>query len=153
MNCMAHSFSKALGIPFAQFIELVGHDGSEKVFKDVTYGRGFHIQECIDVCYKLGYSCTEIQASFGSRLFDSNDSISLYSSEEYDSRFKDYLLKTNNGILMGYVIKPDNRRSGHAVYWNGKNIEDVRGFNYEWEYAAIHNFYPQTLWIIIKTDF
>lgn len=150
---MAASFSMALGIPFAVFIKEIGHDGSQPFFADEQFHRGFHIQECIDVCLKHEFSCTEIQAYFGSTpFFGSKETIPVYSQEACAKRFEDYLHSTFRGVLGGMVMRTNNLTVGHAVCWDSKLIHDPRGRSYSFEAAKLNNFYPQTLWILTKTE-
>jgi hypothetical protein len=153
MNCMAHAFSSALGIPFAQYIAMVGHDGSRKCFQDQTFSQGFHIQECIDVCFTLGFSCTEIQAFFGSApYFDSLEQVAIYTPQICEARFLRYLEKTTSGVIAGMVIRASGQKVGHAVMWDGKLIHDSRGDTYEFQDSEVYNFHPQTLWMLTKME-
>jgi len=151
-SCLPTAFSMALGIPFAQVIDIIGHDGSEFPFKDKTFRRGFHIQECIDACFTLGYACVEIQRYFGMQpYYDSVEAIPAYSFEVCDKRFKDYLIKSQ-GVLAGRVERNSGVIVGHAVAWNGLMIYDSRGMIYDFEQAEMFNFNPHTLWILVKME-
>jgi hypothetical protein len=62
-SCLPTSVANVIGMPVAEFIALIGHDGNE-----YPYGpphehqqRGFHTQECINVLIDLGYSATPVE--------------------------------------------------------------------------------------------
>ncbi len=149
-SCLAASFSMALGIPIAEFIRLLGHDGSGQPYKNNSFHIGFHKQECIDICLYLGFACTEIQCYYGSKPFEGAiESIPVYPLKDCESRFKHYLRKTQRGVITGL-----GKRFGHAVAWDGKFIYDPRcpGTIYQFEDANEHHFKPQTLWMLTKME-
>lgn len=147
-SCLATAFSMALDIPLAQFIDMVGHDGSQQPYRDKRFYRGFHLQECIDICFKLGFACTEIQYYFGSKpSVESGESVPIYSIEDCSFRFVTYLGLSNLGVITGV-----GKRLGHAVAWDGKMIYDPRGHIYSIEEASACNFHPQTLWMLTKME-
>ncbi|MFA5344693.1 MAG: hypothetical protein WC315_00225 [Candidatus Omnitrophota bacterium] len=149
-SCMAAAFSTALGIRFADFIKLMGHDGSGQPYEDKRFHRGFHIQECIDLCLMTGFACTEIQCYYGSKPFvESIESVPVYPLKDCEFRFQHYLRKTKRGVITGL-----GQCFGHAVAWDGKFIYDPRspGYMYRFEDAVKYNFRPQTLWILTKME-
>lgn len=55
----------ALSIPLKEMIRRIGHDGSEVLWPELKRPwRSFHIQECIQVAYTLGYSVTHFEKEF-----------------------------------------------------------------------------------------
>ncbi len=146
-SCMGYAFSMALGIPFAEFIRLVGHDGSDQLYANKLFRRGFHIQECIDVCSHLSVACTEIQAYYGiTPYLGSTEVIEIQSIEKCLSRFKSYLNNTSIGVLSGM-----GKTFGHAVLWDHGMIYDTRGNKfYTFDDAHKNNFNPQSLWVLTK---
>ena len=62
-SCMATAFAMALDIPVVEFINRIGHDGSEIVCPADEPGgrRGFHSQECITVALGFGLAATQIE--------------------------------------------------------------------------------------------
>jgi hypothetical protein len=129
---------------------MVGHDGSSQPYDDKRFHLGFHQQECIDICFKLGFACTEIQYYFGSKPFiESGESVPIYSFEDCSFRFATYLKLSNLGVITGL-----GKQFGHAVAWDGKFIYDPRnpGVIYPIEEAVSHNFRPQTLWMLTKME-
>ncbi len=147
-SCIATAFSMALGIPFAQFIGMIGHDGGCQPYDDKRFHLGFHIQECIDICFRLGFACTEIQYYYGSRPFaESQESIPVYSLEDCGLRFATYLKLSTLGVLGGI-----GKQFSHAVAWDGNFIYDPRGQVYPFEEAINHDFRPQILWMLTKME-
>jgi hypothetical protein len=144
---MAASFSMALGMPFALFIELIGHDGGELIG---DFHKGFHLQECIDVCFKMGFSCTEIQAVYGAKPSITNDLVyQVKSTEVCEMRFDQYLADTSRGVITGFCNK-NNTQVGHAVAWIDQQIFDPKGRVYTLQQCDVFNFSPQSLMIISK---
>jgi hypothetical protein len=129
---------------------MLGHDGGYKPYKDSTLPIGFHPQDCIDICFQLGFSCTEIQYYYGMRPFvGSEETIEAHSLDYCEKRFSYYLTKTSRGVLSG-----PGKSLGHAVAWDGKLIYDPKnpGKIYPLEDAPKNNFQPQTLWILKRMD-
>ena len=146
-SCMGYAFSMALGIPFAEFIRLVGHDGSAQPYNLKPYRQGFHIQECIDVCSYLGVACTEIQAYYGiTPYLGSPDVIEIQPIKKCLARFKSYLSTTSIGVLSG-----TGKTFEHAVLWDHGMIYDTRGNKfYTFDESQKNNFLPQSLWVLTK---
>src|SRR5688572_18522714 len=63
-SCSITAFAMAIDRPVQELVDLIGHDGSEVVFKgypEPTNRRGFHFQECIEACLHLGFAVTPIE--------------------------------------------------------------------------------------------
>jgi hypothetical protein len=144
------AFARALGMPFALFIQEIGHDGSDVVFDDEVTHRGFHIQECIDVCLRHGFACTEIQGYFGAIPYVGSTEVKpVYSQRVCEERFK-YYLDNYSGVIAGHVRRDNGTIVGHAVYWDRNNIYDSRGHVYNLSDTSKYNFEPQTFWILTR---
>jgi len=111
-SCLPTAFAMAFNIPVAKFIKLIGHDGSEIIFPDMSepYSRrSFHIQEMLRLSLINGFSVTELQPKPVSSVRGELYALP-YSKEEFE-----YYLKTYTGVLVGKT---------HAVYWDGTYILD-----------------------------
>lgn|SRR5574340_763735 len=149
-SCIAASFSMALGISFSKFLELVGHDGSERPYKDKSLRAGFHLQECIDASNKLGYGCTPIILYPGSSPdFSLTESHPLWSKDVSMARFLHYLENTNRGVLE-CELQTSGIRKGHAVAWDGTLIYDPRKKIYEFDKLPMNGLTPLILWRIVQ---
>jgi len=65
-GCLPTAFSMATGIPFYEWINATGHDGSEIIFEylpDPQRRRGWHPQELIRAALGFGIAVTEIQTN------------------------------------------------------------------------------------------
>lgn len=63
-TCFVTAFAIALGVPVAELIEQIGHDGLEVIHKGnpkpYCY-RGHHTQELIFACFQRGYAVTQFE--------------------------------------------------------------------------------------------
>ncbi len=149
-SCIAASFSMALGVSFAEFIELIGHDGGARPYRDRTLRAGFHLQECIDASNRLGYSCTPIIMYPGSAPdFSQIESRPLWSKEASMARFLHYLEITKHGVLE-CELQTSGIRKGHAVAWDGTLIYDPRQRIYAFDQMPVNGLTPLILWRIVK---
>jgi hypothetical protein len=143
--CMGLSFSKALGIEFAEFVERVGHDGG-----DESSHKGFHPQECIDVAVDLGFSCTPIQLFCGMVYDEDKPPIVIWDKPDAFERFRIYMGRTPRGVCEGIRLRNQvGKGVGHAVALVDGLIYDNDKI-YHYSECSKHNFHPQTLWIIKK---
>src|SRR5262249_31798948 len=116
-SCLPTSFAMALGVPVAELIAMIGHDGSEVrwVAPEPFSRAGFHAQELIRCAWKLGFSVTEFQAIPLLRNRTSN------AVKAIDNLvFFRHALKQGIGVLTGKAINS----SPHAVAWDGQQIFD-----------------------------
>jgi hypothetical protein len=63
-GCLPTAYAMATGIPFYEWINAIGHDGSEVIFDylpDPQRRRGFHYQELYRAALTFGIATTEIQ--------------------------------------------------------------------------------------------
>lgn len=112
-SCLPTAFAIVLGCPVEYVLELIGHDGSEKLWPALPEPfcrRSFHIQELIMVAWKMNYCVTpfstecELQprAMVNPKLF----TVNLKS-----------LLVNNVGVITGLY-----KGSPHAVAWKYPTI-------------------------------
>ncbi len=141
-SCMGVSFSRAIGIEFADFVKCVGHSGAGEANHN-----GFHPQECIDVALHYGFSCTPIQLFAGMIYGPGQPPVVLWSKEEATRRFEKYVNSTKRGVFEGIRLKEGNKGIGHAVALIDGMIYDNET-KYPVAECTAHNFHPQTLWII-----
>lgn len=153
-SCLPASFSMACGVPFSAFITMIGHDGDARPYNDKSIRKGFHFQECIEVAWMMGYSCTPIERypalthSYGASEvcpihFNGSDAGNL-------ARFMHYLKDTSRGVLEGIRIRPNGQKVGHATAWDGTQIYDPSGKIYSFEESDKHNFKAHTLWMLTE---
>jgi hypothetical protein len=154
-SCLPASFSMVCNVSFQYFIALLGHDGDARPYKDKSKRRGFHLQECIDIAWKLGFTCMPIELfpamtyAVGAEVFPvrfgSDDNANL-------ARFMHYLTTTKRGILEG-LRAVNGIKMGHAVAWDGELIYDPSGRSYSFENSLKNNFNPHTLWILTEVGY
>jgi len=153
-SCLPASFSMACGISFHDFIDLLGHDGDSRPYKDKSKRRGFHFQECIEIAWKMGFSCTPIERypalmhSYGDTevcpiFFGNSDTDNLV-------RFVQYLSEAKRGIFEGLRTRNNGSYAGHAAAWDGKLVYDPSGTTYLFEESKNNNFNIHTLWILTE---
>jgi hypothetical protein len=151
-SCLPASFAMACGIPFRDFIDLLGHNGDARPYKDKSKRRGFHFQECIEVVWNLGFACTPIERfpalihSYG----DTEATPIYFGQSDADNlaRFMRYLTTAKQGVLEGIRKRIDGSNAGHAVAWDGELIYDPSGKTYLFEDGLKNNLYIHTLWIL-----
>jgi hypothetical protein len=143
-SCLPTAFGIVLGIPVDRVIKSIGHDGSEIINHDLEdpYRRkGFHIQEIIDISYRLRKAMIPIQAIPMLATYSNHNNYQIFDSTSCRSRLSNYL-EESNGILTGETVQT---RKKHAVAWNGKEkmIYDPNGSTYD-----ITRFMIETFWIV-----
>jgi hypothetical protein len=143
----------ACGVPFEEFIKLLGHDGSEQRWPDAP-GKpvGFHIQECINVALLVGLSCTPVEfVPLMRRTPSSKINVSIYSDTSDEAIYQrcfTNLRRYSNSVLEVYVTHEDGQVLGHAVACDGEYIHDPRGSIYPICDLKQRNYVPLKLWII-----
>lgn len=103
------------------FIDCIGHDGSEIVRPDLAEPfcrRGFHLMECIHVCYNLGFSVTPFDA-LPQGAINGDYPITVWTNEEAERRITP-VLSNECGVITGYTFQ----KRPHAVAWDRKQIYD-----------------------------
>jgi len=125
-SCLPTSCATAVGASVRDFINHIGHDGSEVIWPELaepSRRRGFHIQECIDILLRAGFAVTPIEVL--PRLapaFSVPSFTVLYqdSEEAAFSRFSDFVYR-GRGVITGYASTV-----GHAVAYDHGEIFDCR---------------------------
>lgn len=147
---MATAFAMALGIPVAEMIQAIGHDGSEIICPSPEPGgrRGFHSQECISVALAMGFACTEIELFPASQFPKDHKKMVLFPANAADldgnwTRFKSHV-QTSRGVIAGR----SERGLGHAVAYENGLVTDPAGRPYHFTQGACeqHHLYCQSLW-------
>ncbi len=153
-SCLPCSFAMVLDIPVREFIDRLGHDGSEKPYQErPDQEAGFHEQECIEVVQRLGYACTPIEIvpqmiAAPECLYPRQIWFSPGREEANWERFKGHLYNTR-GVLTGLKKKINRADIGHAVAWNGKIYDSQgKGFIYSLANASDYGFAPRVYWKI-----
>jgi len=132
-SCLPTAFAMATNRPVDRVISDIGHDGSEIIFPDLDEPycrRGFHIQELVSVCMFHNTGVIQIEL----------DPV----SEAQGHLFKlpvckrlDYYLVNYNGVLVGTGMSG----TPHAVAWDGLNILDPNGLQYNIKEFNIELFF------------
>ncbi len=146
--CLPQAISIALDIPFSMLIEKIGHDGSEFVYKDTKFRRGFHIQECLDVALSLDIAFVPIEHHYALTP-DGLETYVIGTEEEQSSRFQGYLQKTKRGFFEGVSLDNRCHTIGHAAAWVDGLIVDPRGTSYTFDARAANNFSINKFWRVI----
>lgn len=157
-SCVPCSFATAIDIPVQEFIDEIGHDGSDKPYFGLDTKAGFHEQECIDVLQRRGFACTLIeivpqmvpckggpvrQVWFGQRP-------GLTLEDGNWERFLSHLQGTC-GVLTGVKRKINSDSFiGHAVAWFDGMIHDPQGSGYIYSIddAPNYGYIPRAYWKI-----
>jgi len=153
-SCTPTAFAMVIGCSVKYFIEKIGHDGSAQPFADKSYHVGYHPQECIDVAYGMGYSCTPIELmpqSLLSKTASLPPHVILFgkNTEANNERFLRYL-KRCDGVLCGTMT---DTMTGHAVAWEhetGSIFDPRNGRIISPEAQAAFRFFPSTFWMLEK---
>ncbi len=133
----------ALGIPVTMLIKLVGHDGSEIVWPELSEPlrrRGHHVQEMIYVAHQLEFSVTPFEAfpvSLGKAGAEPFTVPMIPQAGERMPRIMD----GTTGVVTG----ENPKRRPHAVAWDGRSLIDPGGLDY-----GIGDFHMETYWLVRK---
>jgi len=151
-SCLPASFSMACGVSFSKFIDMIGHNGDDRPYVDKSKRRGFHIQECIDVAWQLGFATTLIER-YPATIYSYGDTevCPIYTPEVVSlARFVQYLNVTKRGVLEGIRQRKDGSLAGHACAWDGSLIFDPSHRAYKFEDSEANNFKPIGLMILTE---
>ena len=131
-SCLPTAFSNVIDMPIGAFIDDIGHDGSttpfDPPFEDVR--RGFHVQECIEVLDRYGYTATRIEVKPMLAAHLTCNPIEVDMRECPVERLERHMA-FSHGVIIGKLIKVANR--GHAVAWMRGKCYDPRGVGLVWE--------------------
>ncbi len=147
-SCLPQAVATALGISFETLIEKIGHDGSEFVYKDTKFRRGFHIQECLDVALGLNVAFVPIEHHYALTP-NGLETYVIGTKEEQSRRFQGYLQTTKRGFFEGVSLDSRCHTIGHAAAWVDGMIVDPRGISYTFEERTTHNFSISKFWRLI----
>ena len=157
-SCVAVSFAMAINRSFDEFVEEVGHDGSEVIWPwlpEPMCRRGFHIQECIRVAMRHDFTVTPVE------LIPAIAPSSLPptpSSEDtipypvlYGPTLNTNFCYFDQHVLYGRgVITGVGRQCLHAVAFDHGTIYDPEGITYSYsqEHCLEMGFITQCLWLV-----
>ncbi len=144
-SCLPEAVATALDIPFENLIKSIGHDGSEFVYKDKSFRRGFHIQECIDVATSMGVAFVPIECHFALTP-NGLETYVVGSKGGQSKRFQEYLYITKRGFFEGMSLDKNHHTIGHAAAWVNGEVVDPRGPVYSYEDRIKHNFTISKFW-------
>ena len=145
---MPLAFAMALGLPVAELLEAIGHDGSEIVFPSLPEPlcrRCFHIQELIQVALSRGLAVTPVElfpVLQPTEIGPFHKTV-LYTDNNW-RRFE-AAIQTSRGVVDG-----TGARLGHTVAYDHGRIYDPRGPIYDYSRLACeaHQFYTRCAWRI-----
>jgi hypothetical protein len=149
--CGVTAFAMAIDLPVNQFVDEIGHDGSEVIcpsLPEPSGRRGFHEQECITVALNHGFACTLIEALPASLFANGHKQVVLFPHDAATlggnrDRFTRYI-RNSRGVLTGKT-----RQARHAVAFDhGLVIDPDNGstFPFSFEACESRGFFPSTLW-------
>lgn len=116
-GCLPTAFCVATGIPFYEWINCIGHDGSQIVFEflpEPQNRRGFHPQELIKAALTFGVAVTELQV---------NPIVTTDGKNRYPVVYRGGNAEAFSEALRGQraVIGGITRAGlGHAAAWDGE---------------------------------
>ena len=150
-SCIPTSFAMALDIPVDEFIQAIGHDGSEIIGPALAAPagrRGFHEQECLTVAVTRGFACTPIEFTPASQFLDGQKRPIEFpaGAATFDGnrdRFSRHV-NTSRGVVTGM-----SRRTRHAVAFDHGLICDPDTgamYCFGFEDCESRGFYASTLW-------
>jgi hypothetical protein len=125
--CLPTAFAMCLGMPVAELISDLGHDGSEPFwegYEGVHNVRAFHHQELYDYCLKKNKPVTMIDAMPALIHYVGTGHVKNFWDDNKNSDRLMYYLDRYHGVLHGLT----NFKAGHAIAWNGEKCYDPRGF-------------------------
>lgn len=137
-QCAAAAFAMVLGISLEEMLNLLGHNGLQKInnLPEPYCFRGFHPAEFVDTLLNKSLSVIIIELSpymiHGDQIEDHSKFLGV--QRFYDS------LRYGDGVILGSVGP-----TGHAVAWDSQTrmIYDPRGYVYEFPYTPNEwNFKP-----------
>jgi hypothetical protein len=147
-SCLPTAFAMALDVPVEEFLRRIGHDGSDIAFPaepEPMCRRGFHIQECIEVALKLGYSVTPIELFPRHAPSLSIPPLTIFFGDERTvnvERFA-HFIDSGLGVITGY-----GRNCCHAVAYDHGSIYDPNGSEYRFSLTncEMHGFIGICAW-------
>ncbi len=136
-SCLPTAFAMAVGMPVADFLIKIGHDGSvirNPDMPDPLCRTGFHIQECLYAALDLEIKFTPFEVVTRQGISEERSWLKRWVPEV------DKLMADHKGVLLGR-----GRKHLHAVAWDGERVYDPSIGIYF--LPSIH-FTPHTFWLI-----
>ena len=128
-SCLPTAFAIATEMPVSKIIEMIGHDGGERVFSGKRPERSFHIGEISILALRLGFSLTPVfnLLTRGNRETGQKHHQYLDLNKLLQEDFREY-----RSIMCG--IFPGGP---HAVAHEGGMIYDPNGTSYPYDSKII----------------
>lgn len=121
-SCLPTAAAIVIDMDVADFINQIGHDGSEVRWPGTRRPqRSFHLQEIIDVLHSQGYSATVFETNPQLGSYYESDTRSIFSFEQKRKRLNRLLLGFQ-GILIGF-----DGSTPHACAFNNGVVYDTDG--------------------------
>jgi hypothetical protein len=148
--CVISAFAMACDVPWIVFLTMIGHNGDACPYSDPSIRVGFHVQECIEVAQKMGWSCTPIELFPVSTPGNGEEFTIFFGGPDGNwARFLQHLGSCKAGVIEGCCKRKDGGEVGHAVAWDGTHIYDPKGKIYSFSEHEENNFYPRVLWKLV----
>ena len=128
-SCLPTSFANVLRMDLGEFMQRIGHDGSD-IVPEWGERRGFHTQECIEVCETMGVRCVMIDLFPLAAPGPDSPPVAVYMGAP-KLRLERHM-GDSEGVLLG-TVKKDTRLVGHAAAWYDDTIIDPRGGGLCWD--------------------
>jgi len=131
-SCLPTAFANLIDMPIGEFINDIGHDGSELPFDPpfTHVRRGFHVQECIEVLDQYGYSATRIEVRPMLAAHEAGMPIEVDMGECPVTRLRRHM-DFSHGVIIGRLLL-NTPIKGHAVSWMRGKCYDPRGAGLVW---------------------
>jgi hypothetical protein len=130
-------------IPVDEFIEDVGHDGSEIIYPDLDEPycrRSFHIQEMINVCMLRNIGVIAIEATPVSYV-DAEHTYTLpIITPTCAVECMEYYTELYSGVMVGLGLQG----RPHAVAWDRNLVYDSNGMCYTLDKFRLDTFFITT---------
>jgi hypothetical protein len=139
-----------LNVSVHDFIRHIGHDGSEISWPSLpepACRRGFHIQECIELVDRLGFTVTPFEMLPRHAPAFVVPALTIYYGGSEQTAFERIaaIVKRGQGVITGH-----NNTIGHAVAYDHGIIYDPNGSWYKYGECEKHNFIGYCAWEIYE---
>jgi hypothetical protein len=128
-SCLPTAFAIAIGCPVKNLIARLGHDGSDIQWPGLVEPlcrRGYHVQELVQLLWKLGYTVTPIESY--SRMVPCHHQQQPLLID--NTLTFDHVVNSSRGVLTGKT------KFGHAVAYDHGTICDPRGLINPTDFSA-----------------
>lgn len=146
-SCLPAAFAIAIDMDVLDFIRHIGHDGSEIVWpmlKEPACRRGYHIQECLSVLYRAGFTATPFEAIPQHIPAFTVPAIPILfgGSEEAAMQRFTKIIQQTKGVITGTSLV------GHAVAYDNGLIYDCSVYAYSPQACEARGFIGTCAWSI-----